>query len=351
MRRRFVIFAVLGLLTTAGNAHASSWADPQIRIVVGRGLMAPSVATFRPNDRLARRALGQLLAGLTGKGQVVVDPERSVTVAQLDAALVRSLGLQNAAYKFRRTAKAAGLQPPVRFGTEVVARLLRLRFNHTDDSLELLPNDTITRAETAYSVARVLQLTQAALQWANSLATSFSLPAYTFWERRVLTRPVHFVGYPYVWGGMWELPEAPFGVRARGGFDCSGLVWRVYKLVPFTGAPRLGTTIRGRTTYVMSGEFPRAQRIPRGHLLPGDLVFFGDRGTRSLPTQVGHEGIRTSSVSLAAVFIVGTAVVYGWAPAVVIGFLTRALVEIVQDRPTIRLLYNSSVYALAGLAA
>src|ERR687895_2582499 len=43
------------------------------------------------------------------------------------------------------------------------------------------------------------------------------------------------------------------------------------------------------------------------------------------------EGISSEGISLAAVFIVGAAVIYdGWAPAVLIGFLTRALIELIQ---------------------
>ncbi|HEY7003393.1 MAG TPA: GGDEF domain-containing protein, partial [Gaiellaceae bacterium] len=63
------------------------------------------------------------------------------------------------------------------------------------------------------------------------------------------------------------------------------------------------------------------------------------------------EGISSEGISLAAVFIVGTAVIYGWAPAVIMGFLTRALIELFQRRPAIRLSYNSGVYALGGGAA
>jgi diguanylate cyclase (GGDEF)-like protein len=64
------------------------------------------------------------------------------------------------------------------------------------------------------------------------------------------------------------------------------------------------------------------------------------------------EGVSSEGVSLAAVFIVGAAVIYeGWAPAVLIGFLTRALIELIQRRPAIRLSYNSAVYALGGGAA
>ena len=63
------------------------------------------------------------------------------------------------------------------------------------------------------------------------------------------------------------------------------------------------------------------------------------------------EGIASGGVSLTAVFVVGAAVIYGWAPAVMIGFVARATIELVQRRPAIRLVYNSSVYALGGGAA
>jgi diguanylate cyclase (GGDEF)-like protein len=63
------------------------------------------------------------------------------------------------------------------------------------------------------------------------------------------------------------------------------------------------------------------------------------------------EGISSGGVSLTAVFIVGAAVVYGWAPAVLIGFVARAAIELLQRRPAIRLVYNSGVYALGGAAA
>lgn len=63
------------------------------------------------------------------------------------------------------------------------------------------------------------------------------------------------------------------------------------------------------------------------------------------------EGVASGGVSLAAVFIVGAAVIYGWAPAVIIGFLARAIIELIERRPAIRLVYNSAVYALAAAAA
>ena len=41
----------------------------------------------------------------------------------------------------------------------------------------------------------------------------------------------------------------------------------------------------------MSGEVPRSQRIGLANLQPADVIFFGDKGPRSQPAQVGHMGI------------------------------------------------------------
>jgi cell wall-associated NlpC family hydrolase len=293
MRRGLLLLAAVAAIALAPSAGAASWAQPQIRIVVERGLMGPSVTDFHAQSPLTREQLGYAMAALTGEPQVVVDPTHTVTVAQLDRRLVAYLGLGPAAAHFRDVVAAAGLQPPARLGTETVARLLRLRFNHpaAADNLELRPGDAVTRAETAYSLARLLELTQWDVDGVNSLSASFSLPTLTAWQDRVLTRTVRFVGYPYVWGGTWEHPQVLFGVPDRGGFDCSGFVWRIYKLEPYPGGGRLPYVIRGRTTYEMSGEVPKSARISRDHLHPADVLFFGDAGPSSRPAQVGHTGI------------------------------------------------------------
>jgi cell wall-associated NlpC family hydrolase len=41
----------------------------------------------------------------------------------------------------------------------------------------------------------------------------------------------------------------------------------------------------------MSGEVAKGRRIPLAKLQPADVIFFGDRGPRSQPSQVGHMGI------------------------------------------------------------
>jgi cell wall-associated NlpC family hydrolase len=271
-----------------------SWAVADIRFVVAHGLMARSVASFRPADTLTRGELALVVAGLTNEPPVTPpDPSAPVTVTQLDANLVKAIHLSASAASFLSAARGAGLAVPARFGTETVARLLGLRTNHPakDDDLELLPSDPVTRAETAYSVAKILRFAGWEPQYVEDAAATFVLPELSAWQTRILNTSVRFVGYPYVWGGTSEKAESPFGVRARGGFDCSGFVWRVYKLQAYPGGAALNATIKGRTTYQMSGEVPRAKRVPFSKLAPGDVVFFGSAGTHSTPAQVGHTGI------------------------------------------------------------
>src|SRR5881396_674512 len=123
MRRLAVLLACVGLLvapaaTTA--ARGKSWADAQIRLVTSRGLMGGSASAFRPDDPLTAGELADLVAGLTGKTSSAPDPSAPVTIAGLDASLVRGLGLGDAARRFATSTRAAGLTPPGRFGTEVV---------------------------------------------------------------------------------------------------------------------------------------------------------------------------------------------------------------------------------------
>jgi cell wall-associated NlpC family hydrolase len=297
-RRIAVVTVALAMLTAPALATGgtSSWALPQIRVVVAHGLMARSVKTFRPSDPLTHGDLASLSAGLADQklpATPPAEPSAPVTMTGLDAGLVRALGLSDSAYRFYLGARAAGLKPPSRFGTEAAARLLELRTNHPagQDALELLPTNPATRAEAAYSAARVLGFSGRDVERMRQASLDFALPQLTPWEKRVLQTAVKFIGYPYVWGGESETTSSPYGAQAQGGFDCSGFVWRVYKLQSYTGGTPLATTLRGRTTYQMSGEVPRGKRITFAKLQPADVVFFGADGPRSKPSQVNHMGI------------------------------------------------------------
>lgn len=279
---------------------APSWAATQISAVVAAGLMGPDLASFRPDEPLTRGELHAAIRALGKPHREPVDPARFVTMRELDAQLVAAAGLLPSARAIRLAARDAGLEPIDMLGTETVARLLGLRLNHPSGSehLERAPRAPASRAEAAYSLSKLLTLETWRVSSIQQLAAGFVVPTLSEWQRAILAKALRFVGYPYVFSGTSEKTQklwsasAPGGtITVPGGFDCSGFVWRVYKLEPYETAPLLAGVLRGRTTYAMSGEVARALRIDRAALAPGDVVFFGSKGTKSKPTEVGHMGI------------------------------------------------------------
>jgi cell wall-associated NlpC family hydrolase len=306
----FLPTAAVAAEPTAGTASPTSapaapnWAAPQIASVVLAHLMGPDVASFRPDDPLTREELHEAIVALGRPHRVPSDPARLVTMRELDAQLVAAAGLLPAARSIRLAARAAGLEPTDMLGTETVARLLGLRVNHPQGSedLERSPKQPATRAEAAYSLAKLRLLDPERVAAIQELVDTFSVPTLTSLQRDVLTRALRFVGYPYVFAGtsektqrLWSATAPGNTVTVPGGFDCSGLVWRVYKLEPFADAPALATVLRGRTTYAMSGEVPKTERIDRSAIEPGDLIFFGSNGPASKPSEIGHMGIAVGS--------------------------------------------------------
>jgi cell wall-associated NlpC family hydrolase len=287
MRRCLVLlcFALLAVPPTAAAKPAPHWALAEMKAVVAHGLLADSVAGFRPDDPLTQGELSGALAALreTAAARAPAAAGPAVTMAQLDAQVVKALGLGDSAYRFHRAARDAGLRPPSRFGTEVVARLLGLRLNHPAeaDPLELGPDEPATRAEAAYTLARALELDESHLQWIKDTSAAFALPELTPWQRKVLATGVSLVGFPYVWGGESE---------AERGFDCSGFAWRVFKLQRYAGGESLSRVFRGRTSMAMSGEVPRRLRVEAQDLQPADVLFFGT-GPKSKPAQVDHVAV------------------------------------------------------------
>jgi len=288
------------LAAASAQAQAPNWAAPQIASLVLAGVMGPSVATFRPDDPLTREELHDALVAL-GKPHVAPsDPTRIVTMRELDAQLVAAAGLLPVARVIRLAARDAGLDPTDMLGTETVARLLGLRINHPQGSeeLERSPKQPASRAEAAYSLAKLRLLDPGRVAAIQQLAAGFAFPALTDLQRDVLSRALRFVGYPYVFAGMsentqklWSATAPGNTITVPGGFDCSGFVWRVYKLEPYPDAPALAAVLRGRTTYAMSGEVPKAERIDPTAVEPGDVLFFGSRGPASKPSEIGHMGI------------------------------------------------------------
>jgi cell wall-associated NlpC family hydrolase len=286
--------------TAAATAQAKSWASPQIASVVLAGVMGPDVPSFRPDDPLTRAELHAAIVALGKPHQPPTDPSRVVTMRELDAQLVAAAGLLPFARSIRLAARDAGLEPTDMLGTETIARLLGLRVNHPQGSedLERAPKEPASRAEAAYSLAKLRTLDPIRIAAVQELAAAFAVPTLSVHQRDVLARALRFVGFPYVFAGMSETTQKLWSATAPGntitvpgGFDCSGFVWRVYKLQPFDDVPALAAVLKGRTTYAMSGEVARPLRIDPSTLQPGDVLFFGSRGPRSKPSEIGHMGI------------------------------------------------------------
>jgi diguanylate cyclase (GGDEF)-like protein/putative nucleotidyltransferase with HDIG domain len=81
------------------------------------------------------------------------------------------------------------------------------------------------------------------------------------------------------------------------------------------------------------------------------VLIIGASLAEAFPVPIELEGIAAGGVSLAAVFIVGAAIIYGWAAAVVVAFVALALIQLAHRRPIDRLFYNAAVYTLSGVAA
>ena len=257
--------------------------------------MAPSVAAFRPNDSLTQAELQDLVAGLTEEPpKQAANPGAPVTMAQLDARLVRALGLGAEATAFYRSSRS---------GRPASARALRHRGRRTPARPAHQSPHGPGRSRDGFRRIRrralrpptpppqILRMSDWETKNVEEAAATFEIPTLTAWQRRVLTTAVSFIGFPYVWGGESEWPASPFGLQARGGFDCSGFAWRVYKLQSYRGAPQLAGTLRGRTAAAMAGEVPRQRRIKLGRLAPADLLFFGDGGRRANAARIDHMAI------------------------------------------------------------
>jgi cell wall-associated NlpC family hydrolase len=286
--------ALLAVTPALASAAKRSWAEREIKLVTSKGLMTAAGGSFRPDQALTQGELAQLVSGLTGEPtRIPASPSSTATIAQLDSQLVGALGLGDEAALFYRAARAAGIKPPARFGREVVARLLGLRYNHpaATDNLELGWADPATRAEAAYSAAQILRFRGWEIESVERHVAELALPVLTDSQQRILSYAFGLVGFPYVWGGTSTARQAPFGVRTRGGFDCSGFLWQVYKLRPYPGLEGLGDVLRGRTAAQMAGEVARGKRIAFTALQPGDLLFFGSGGPGAKPASVMHAGI------------------------------------------------------------
>jgi cell wall-associated NlpC family hydrolase len=283
--------------TTARAASLAGWNLGEQRAVREAGVMHNlDDQAFHGERPLSGHELPEALAALAARLGVarVAAPSSGVTVTTFDRLLVDQLGAADVAAAVQQQAWRAGLHPPATFGTEVVARYLGLRENHPfpHEELELYPTDAITRAEAAHSFAVALKWEGGGAQAARELFSQFVLPRYTAAQKRVLRLAVSRIGMPYIWGGETDGAGMGFGGQEHGGYDCSGFVWRVFKLSGFSW----GRQIRGRTAASQAGEIVRSARVRLDDVRPADLVFFGPGRfwQRATERRIVHEGIALS---------------------------------------------------------
>jgi len=307
---RRLLPTVAGVIAAAGLAPAgasgqitlANWDTAQQHQVVRAGLMSDLHGhDFGGGQRLRRAQADSAMTALAAMinqdpsawGQQAslpaVHAQQSVlTVTGFDGLVVDQLGLASVAAHVQRATAQVGLRPPSYYGTEVVARFLGLRYDHPagTDQLELFPTDQITRAEAAWSLAQVLDAGSWSPVSARQTLSAYELPGMTADQLTALRIAVSRIGYPCVYAGTTD--NTADGL-AHGGFDCSGFVWRVYKI---SGLP-WGQEIHGRTAAEMAGEIPRRQRLHYDQLRPGDLLFFGSAHFNSTATEANviHTGI------------------------------------------------------------
>jgi cell wall-associated NlpC family hydrolase len=294
-----VLVALLTLVPAAGARAAAlgTWNLGEQHAVRVAGVMHDldddAFHGERPVTGDQLRAAFEALAPTYGLPRVAVPADR-VSLLTFDRLLVAQLGAADVAAAVQHEAWRAGLNPPGSFGTEVVARALGLRTNHPfpHEELELYPTDATTRAEAAHSFAVALQWGAGAAAWVRETFSRFVLPTYTAVQKQVLRQAVARIGMPYIWGGETDRASAFFGGQEHGGYDCSGLVWRVFKL---SGLP-WGRQIRGRTAASQAAEIPRGARIRLADIAPGDLLFFGPGRfwQKATERRITHEGIALS---------------------------------------------------------
>jgi cell wall-associated NlpC family hydrolase len=297
VRRLLVPLALVLLAPLASAAQArptrADWNLSEQKQVLRADVMTKAGGSF--GGALSRAAQVKALRTLAARGTGVTEiavPSRPLTLARFDAQLVQALGLSDVAGAIRAEAARAGLRPSPIFGTEVVARWLDLREDHPfgDDALELSPGERITRAEAAHSYAQILGFRGWEAESTRETFASFRLPAYSAAQRQALRVAVSKVGMPYIWGGEADgTYNRLTGWQAHGGYDCSGLVWRVFKLTGFAAGKR----IRGRTAAQMAGEIPKARRLRISQLRGGDLLFFGSAkfGSKATEASITHTAI------------------------------------------------------------
>jgi hypothetical protein len=239
-------------------------------------------------------------------------PMEPVTTDVAHRALVLALGLGDLATGADALHMRDGTEIPTPdgFGTLLIGMRLGLRYNHGEESLDVGPDDPLSRAEVAWSLYRATT----APSWVRDALAGYEtieLPNLSERMQKVVAWGVRYVGHPYVWGGDWaEASPSGYccGWQPRGGFDCSGMTWWLMKRASSgwdNSPPReyAGWNLPERSSAAMASV---GTRIRWQDIRPGDLLFYdgdGDETVDHVNTYVGNGWAIDSGSSNAGVTI------------------------------------------------
>ncbi len=224
-------------------------------------------------------------------------PTGTVSTVDVHRALVQAVGLGGLA----RSAEALHLRDGTTFavwdgfGPMLIGMRAGFRYNHRDESLDVLPSTPLPRSEVAWSLYRAATMPT----WMRSYLSPYAnveLPNLGPRKLPIVQWAIEYVGYPYVWGGEWHTATGQgycCGSQPVGGFDCSGLTWWVMKSATQTWSnvpprPYAGWPLPERTSADMSTARPR---LAWDEIRAGDLLFYdGDHDGRvdHVDTYIGN---------------------------------------------------------------
>jgi len=249
--------------------------DPSIEF-----LDLPNTSSLYPFANVAVK-LGWM--GINSKGDFKGDA--TVTMLNLHAVLIRVLGLQATADSIDALHMTDGTPfvTPRHLGSTLLGMRLGLRYNNSNEVMDVLPTTVLDRAQVAYSLFQAATLDPWIIPYLQAQYANMTLPNMSPVRKALVEWGLRFVGYPYVWGGEWGLnsPEpSGLGGQPIPGFDCSGFAWWVLK--SDTGAWRVhpprpygGWNLPQR---VAVDQAHGAPSIGYSKLKPGDLMFYDGEG-------------------------------------------------------------------------
>ena len=169
----------------------------------------------------------------------------------------------------------------------VASRQLGLRFNHSTngDGHEVIPKESIDRAEVAYMFFRAYRVASEWQLYGLADYQSVTFPPLSDRQKQIVKFALRFIGYPYIWAGEYPTPNSPYGTQKSGGFDCSGFVFYVMKM--HFGYNSITVNQRGAHDMAAVAK----PRVTRAKLKCGDLIFFGPKGPSSSVGSIYHAGL------------------------------------------------------------